>query len=72
MALGAQPFNYTDALDALPNTIPSSLFWTQTAAKDAMVTDEGLFVDPLVGAKAHVGATQLSGVANSVMAKEAK
>jgi hypothetical protein len=43
-ALGAQPFNYTDAIDALPNSIGA--FSTQQGAADgAFVDGSGLFVD---------------------------
>ena len=45
--LGAQPFNYTDAIDALPNAIhafggPMSV----AAAEDAFISASGLFADP--------------------------
>ena len=45
--LGAQPFNYTDAIDALPNAIhafggPLSV----AATEDAFISASGLFADP--------------------------
>jgi hypothetical protein len=44
-ALGAQPFNYTDAIDALPNSIAA--FSTQEgAASGSFVGASGLFVNP--------------------------
>ena len=45
-ALGAQPFNYTDAVDALPNAV-HAFGGPQSVAKDenAFITEEGLFKD---------------------------
>jgi hypothetical protein len=45
--LGAQPFNYTDAIDALPNAVhafggPLSV----AATEDAFISASGLFADP--------------------------
>jgi len=49
-ALGAQPFNYTDALDALPNTI---LAFGSRAQSGTLATDvidaDGLFADGMPG-----------------------
>ena len=42
MALGAQPFNYTDALDALPNTVLAYAARSATTGADGVVHD-GLF-----------------------------
>jgi len=55
--LGAQPFNYTDALDALPNALHA--FAGPTAIGNAAgdyLTSAGLFVDAGAGAAAGAGA----------------
>ena len=39
-ALGAQPFNYTDAIDALPNTVKA---FGSDAATSAVISSSGLF-----------------------------
>ena len=50
-ALGAQPFNYTDALDALPNTILAFGSRAQSGAAAGDVIDtNGLFTDGMPGA----------------------
>jgi len=63
MALGAQPFNYTDAIDALPNSIRAfssgpQLGDTNTgaagASNTAVINNQGLFNDP--AAAAHTAA----------------
>ena len=41
--LGAQPFNYTDAIDALPNAIHVFAGPTETAGSTAFLTSQGLF-----------------------------
>ena len=41
--LGAQPFNYTDAIDALPNAIHAFGGPTQTSGTTAFITSDGLF-----------------------------
>jgi hypothetical protein len=52
MALGAQPFNYTDALDALVNTIAAFSGYEQVAgagmasANTGFITASGMFQDP--------------------------
>ncbi len=43
--LGAQPFNYTDAIDALPNAIHSFGGPANLRGKGAFITDRGLFED---------------------------
>jgi hypothetical protein len=43
-ALGAQPFNYTDTVDALPNAI-HAFAGPNTATSDDFVSTAGLFVD---------------------------
>ena len=40
--MGAQPFNYTDAVDALPNSLSA---FGSAAANDAVITASGLFQD---------------------------
>jgi len=44
--LGAQPFNYTDAIDALPNAVHAFGGPEQTSGTDAFITSAGLFQDP--------------------------
>jgi len=41
--LGAQPFNYTDSLDALPNAIHAFGGPAETAGANAFITSQGLF-----------------------------
>jgi hypothetical protein len=41
--LGAQPFNYTDAIDALPNAIHAFGGPTETSGTNAFITTSGLF-----------------------------
>ncbi len=41
--LGAQPFNYTDAIDALPNAIHAFGGNNATAGSNAFITTDGLF-----------------------------
>ena len=41
--LGAQPFNYTDAIDALPNAIHAFGGPAETSGTDAFITASGLF-----------------------------
>jgi hypothetical protein len=48
-ALGAQPFNYTDAIDALPNTIKafgSEKALTGDGAANSVINSRGLFESP--------------------------
>jgi len=44
--LGAQPFNYTDAIDALPNAVHAFGGPTETSGANAFITSGGLFQDP--------------------------
>ena len=44
-AFGAQPFNYTDALDALPNSISAFAAHQTAEGNDGFITDKGLFQD---------------------------
>jgi hypothetical protein len=43
--LGAQPFNYTDAIDALPNAVHAFGAPEATSGSQAFVTTQGLFTD---------------------------
>ena len=58
-ALGAQPFNYTDAVDALPNSIrafsSSTQLGTGASSNTSVVNSDGLFNDAQAGG--NVGAT---------------
>jgi hypothetical protein len=51
--LGAQPFNYTDAIDALPNAIHAFGGPAETSGSNAFITSSGLFQMP--------GATDMGG-----------
>ncbi len=44
--LGAQPFNYTDALDALPNSVASFGGPAETQGTNSFITPSGLFQMP--------------------------
>jgi hypothetical protein len=58
--LGAQPFNYTDAIDALPNAIHAFGGLAETSGATAFIGADGLFQMP--GAESNVaGATNWSG-----------
>jgi hypothetical protein len=52
-ALGAQPFNYTDAIDALPNSIRAFSSQSQLVvsgkANNGVIDASGLFTDPTAG-----------------------
>ena len=51
--LGAQPFNYTDAVDALPNAVHAFGGPAETSGANAFITSGGLFQDPgAMGSKA--------------------
>ena len=63
-ALGAQPFNYTDAIDALPNTILAFGSRAQSGTAAGNVIDaEGLFTDGLPGNAAGTATGASAGVA---------
>ena len=47
MALGAQPFNYSDAIDALPNSILAFGSHNQTRGDGAVIDSSGLFESTL-------------------------
>jgi hypothetical protein len=66
-ALGAQPFNYSDALDALPNSIRAFSSSTQLGAaagsNDAVIGSDGLFQSAGAG-----GAADLNSAASTAVA----
>ena len=45
LALGAQPFNYTDALDALPHSIRAFSSNAQVTGPNGVINSDGLFTD---------------------------
>jgi hypothetical protein len=61
--LGAQPFNYTDGIDALPNSIMA--FGGRTAIVNNFVDGSGLFFDPNATNVAVSGSQWYNGVADS-------
>jgi hypothetical protein len=71
LALGAQPFNYTDALDALPNTILAyagrNTVDQDVAQNDpnAVISNNGLFEQGMVGGAAQAGGDDLAGSATA-------
>jgi Large eukaryotic DNA virus major capsid protein/Major capsid protein N-terminus len=66
--LGAQPFNYTDAIDALPNAIHAFGGPQETAASGNFITSGGLFQMPgaLDGAAATAGAEWAATVGGAI------
>jgi len=56
--LGAQPFNYTDAIDALPNAIHAFGGPAETSGSGAFITSNGLF--QMAGAGDSAGLTTAS------------
>jgi len=65
--LGAQPFNYTDSIDALPNAIHAFGGPAETAGANSFINASGLFEMPgAVDANATVGSGWLNGTAGSV------
>ena len=48
-ALGAQPFNYTDAVDALPNALLAYSGVSAARGGNGVITASGLFQDPAAG-----------------------
>ena len=57
--LGAQPFNYTDAIDALPNAIHAFGGPAETSGSNAFITSNGLF--QMAGATDNSGLLPSSG-----------
>ena len=76
-ALGAQPFNYTDAVDALPNSIRAFSSTSQltdgitASANKAVIDASGLFADPTAGdgnSTADLSADAVSGISGAFKA----
>ena len=65
-ALGAQPFNYTDAVDALPNSIRAFSGGDQVAGANAVIDSSGLFNDPTAGPSGMPGGEDFSASAINV------
>ena len=66
--LGAQPFNYTDAIDALPNAIHAFGGPLETVGANGFVTTSGLFeMAGAINANPLGGTSQWQGTANSVL-----
>jgi len=72
-ALGAQPFNYTDALDALPNSILAYGSRNQSATTGVIDTTTGLFADPAAqgGADGNTAANGNAAVSGDVSGLDA-
>ena len=71
--LGAQPFNYTDAIDALPNAVHAFGGPAETSGANAFITSGGLFQDPgAMGTEGNDGFTpaQWSGMGRDVFGAE--
>jgi hypothetical protein len=65
--LGAQPFNYTDAIDALPNAVHAFGGPAETSGANAFITSGGLFQDPgAMGSENYVTPAQWSGMGRDV------
>ena len=62
-ALGAQPFNYTDAVDALPNSIRAFSSTAQLGSTNGVIDASGLFNDPTAGGQGNVANSDLSATA---------
>jgi len=73
-ALGAQPFNYTDAVDALPNSIRAFSSVAQLgAANNGVIDASGLFADPTSGDLAgtsDMSAAAVAGVSGTFKASQ--
>jgi hypothetical protein len=63
--LGAQPFNYTDAIDALPNAIHAFGGNNATNGTDAFITSDGLF--QMAGALDNSFVTSTSNAINDTL-----
>jgi len=66
--LGAQPFNYTDAVDALPNSI---LAFNADATDGNVITSTGLFADAVATEQGATGVPAVSDAASFVLAETA-
>ena len=64
-ALGAQPFNYTDAVDALPNSIRAFSSTAQLGTSpNGVISISGLFNDPTAGSLAGTSDMSAAAVTN--------
>ena len=67
--LGAQPFNYTDAIDALPNAVHAFGGVDATSGVNAVINTSGLFTDAGAGdatsGSTFLDTTALSGVSDA-------
>jgi len=61
--LGAQPFNYTDAIDALPNAVHAFGGETATSGANAFIGTDGLFSMSEAGDAGNAAAADAAGVA---------
>ena len=68
--LGAQPFNYTDAIDALPNAVHAFGTATNSAGTNAVIDLSGLFQDAMADASGYQASTA-SDAATFVLAETA-
>ena len=64
--LGAQPFNYTDAIDALPNAIHAFGGPSETGSNTAFITSGGLFQMPGAGDVFPINSTSDWGTTGNV------
>jgi hypothetical protein len=63
--LGAQPFNYTDAFDALPNAVHAFGGANATSGANAVITSSGFFEDPFANDVNNVSANALGTTTDS-------
>ena len=63
--LGAQPFNYTDAFDALPNAVHAFGGQAATSGVNAFINTSGYFEDPFANDGAAMSANALNTAADS-------
>lgn len=72
--LGAQPFNYTDALDVLPNSLQPFASAAAASGSDQVINVSGLFEDQAAGGYApevSTGASSVSDAGSFVLAETA-
>jgi len=62
--LGAQPFNYTDALDALPNAV-HAFGGSPSATSSSFITTSGMFTDPFANEVVSASANDLGNTTDS-------
>lgn len=63
--LGAQPFNYTDAYDALPNAVHAFGGTQSVSGANGVINTSGFFEDPFANDGAAVSADPATGTADS-------